>query len=73
MAAATCYGNNFNNFNKFLSLEHSLLLFDCDSSAIKSALYSFKRRVTIQQKPGLLFKKWKLLGAPTQARVINLL
>ena len=47
MAAVTGEGNNLNGFNKFLSLEHSLLLFDYDSSAIKSALYSFKRRVTI--------------------------
>ena len=69
MAAATCYGNNFNNFNKFLSLEHSLLLFDYDSSAMKST----KQRLTIVQKPDLLLKKWKLLGTPTQARVINLL
>ena len=69
MAAVTGQGNNLNGVNKFLSLEHSLLLFDYDSSAMKST----KQRLTIIQKPGLLFKKWKLLGIPTQARVINLL
>ena len=73
MATVTCQGNNLNGFNKFLSLEHSLLLFDNDSSAMESTLYSFKQRLTIQQKLGLLFKKKKLLGAPTQAEVINLL
>ena len=69
MAAVTGEGNNLNGFNKFLSLEHSLLLFDYDSSAMKST----KQRLTIVQKPGLLLKKWKLLGTPTQARVINFL
>ena len=71
MVAVTCQGSNLNGFNEFLSLEHSLLLFDFDSSAGK--VYSFKESLSIQQKPGLLFKKWKLLGAPTQAGTINLL
>ena len=73
MVVVTCWRNNSNGFSKFLNLEHILLLFNYDSSAMKSTLNSFKQGVAISQKLGLLFKKSKLLGAPSQAEVINLL
>ena len=73
MAAVTCYGNNLNGFNKLLSLEHSLLLFDYNSSVMKCTLYSSKQRLIIYKKPNFLFKKWNVLGAATQVGVINLL
>ena len=38
MAAVTCWSNILNGFNKFLSLEHNFLLYDCASSAMKTAL-----------------------------------
>ena len=73
MAAVTCKVNNLNGLNQFLSLEHSLLLFDYDSSAMKIPFYSSRQRLNVEQNPGLSFKKWKLRGAPTQSGVINLL
>ena len=70
MVVVTCLGNNLNGFNKFLNLEQILLLFDYDTSAMKSTLNSFKQGVTISHKLGLLFKKRKLLGALSQAKVL---
>ena len=71
MVVVTCLGNNLNGFNKFLNLEQILLLFDYDTSAMKSTLNSFQQGVTISQKLGLLFKKRRLLGAPSQAKVLT--
>ena len=45
MVAVKCNGNNLNGFNNFLSLEHSLLLFDYNSSPMKITLYSFKQKL----------------------------
>ena len=56
-------GNNLNGFNQFLSLEHSFLLFDCNSSAMKITFYSSRQRLIVSLNPGLLFKNgnfWEL-------------
>ena len=53
-----------------LILEQSVLLGNCASSEMKNIYTVLDKDLLFSKNRVLLFKKWKFLGAPTQAGVI---